>query len=102
MHFFSRIALKKHVIYLFKREYIEKRDFISILELPFICNVCHTQLGVLFHGTIISDTSLFQLFPLFPLFLGSGPGRGRSPVEWGDFPSVRPYVRLSVRTSVPP
>ena len=25
-------------------------------------------------------------------FLGSGPGRGRSPVEWGDFPSVRPSV----------
>ena len=23
-------------------------------------------------------------------FLGSGPDRGRSPVEWGDF---RPYVR---------
>ena len=23
---------------------------------------------------------------------GSGPGRGRSPVEWGDFPSVRPSV----------
>ena len=31
-------------------------------------------------------------------FLGSGPDRGRSPVEWGDFPYVRPYVR----TSVPP
>ena len=29
---------------------------------------------------------------------GSGPDRGRSPVEWGDFPSVRP----SVRPSVPP
>ena len=24
---------------------------------------------------------------------GSGPDRGRSPVEWGDFPSVRPSVR---------
>ena len=23
-------------------------------------------------------------------FLGSGLGRGRSPVEWGDFPSIRP------------
>ena len=37
-------------------------------------------------------------------FLGSGPGRGRSPVEWGDFPFVRlsvcPFVRLSVRSSV--
>ena len=32
---------------------------------------------------------------------GSGPNRGRSPVEWGDFPYVRsfvcPYDRLSVR-----
>ena len=25
-------------------------------------------------------------------FLGSGPDRGRSPVEWGDFPSVCPSV----------
>ena len=31
-------------------------------------------------------------------FLGSGPDRGRSPVEWGEIPSVRP----SVRPSVPP
>ena len=31
--------------------------------------------------------------------LGSGPGRGRSPVEWGDFPSVRPSVRPSFRPS---
>ena len=30
----------------------------------------------------------------FHNFLGSGPDRGQSPVEWGDFPSVR--------TSVPP
>ena len=28
---------------------------------------------------------------------GSGPDRGRSPVEWGDFPFVRTYVRTSVR-----
>ena len=27
---------------------------------------------------------------------GSGPDRGRSPVEWGDFPSVHTYVRLFV------
>ena len=31
-------------------------------------------------------------------FLGSGPDRGQSPVEWGDFP----YVRPSVRPYVPP
>ena len=29
---------------------------------------------------------------------GSGPNRGRSPVEWGDFPSVRSFVRPSVRS----
>ena len=34
-------------------------------------------------------------------FLGSGPGRGRSPVEWGDFPSFRLFVRLFVRPSPP-
>ena len=28
----------------------------------------------------------------FDLFLGSGPGRGRSPVEWGEIPSVRSSV----------
>ena len=27
---------------------------------------------------------------------GSGPGRERSPVEWGDFPSVRSSVHPSV------
>ena len=30
-------------------------------------------------------------------FLGSGPDRGQSPVEWGEIP----FVRLSVRPSVP-
>ena len=29
------------------------------------------------------------------IFLGSGPDRGRSPVEWGEIPSVRPSVRTS-------
>ena len=33
---------------------------------------------------------------------GSGPDRGQSPVEWGDFPSICPSVFLSVRLSVPP
>ena len=27
---------------------------------------------------------------------GSGPNRRQSPVEWGDFPYVRPFVRPSV------
>ena len=29
---------------------------------------------------------------------GSGPDRGQSPVEWGDFPSVRPSVHPSIRS----
>ena len=33
---------------------------------------------------------------------GSGPDRGQSPVEWGDFPSVRSFVCLFVRPSVRP
>merc|ERR1712002_354681 len=40
--------------------------------------------------------------PQNPSFLGSGPDRGRSPVEWGDFPSVRSYVRSSVHSFVRP
>ena len=32
---------------------------------------------------------------------GSGPDRGRSPVEWGDFPFVRSSVRSSVRPFPP-
>ena len=34
-------------------------------------------------------------------FLGSGPDRGQSPVEWGEIPSVctskHPYICMSVR-----
>ena len=33
---------------------------------------------------------------------GSGPDRGQSPVEWGDFPFVRPSVRPSARPSARP
>ena len=48
----------------------------------------------------------FFFFPFFSFsFLGSGPDRGQSPVEWGDFPfvrsSVHPFVRSSVRPSPP-
>ena len=32
---------------------------------------------------------------------GSGPDRGRSPVEWGDFPSVRTSVRTSIHPFPP-
>ena len=36
-------------------------------------------------------------------FLGSGPDRGRSPEEWGDFQfSVCPFIRPFVRPFVPP
>ena len=34
----------------------------------------------------------FLAFIAMLSFLGSGPDRGRSPVEWGDFPSIRLYV----------
>ena len=34
--------------------------------------------------------------------MGSGPGRGRSPVEWGDFPSVRPSVRPPMSQPIGP
>ena len=33
---------------------------------------------------------------------GSGPNKGQSPVEWGDFPYVCSSVRPSVRMFVPP
>ena len=29
---------------------------------------------------------------------GSGPNRGQSPVEWGDFPFIRLSVRPSIRS----
>ena len=32
---------------------------------------------------------------------GSGPDRGQSPVEWGDFPYVRSFVCMYVHTSPP-
>ena len=41
---------------------------------------------------------LYSFWVKVGLKRGSGPDRGRSPVEWGDFPFVRP----SVRPSVPP
>ena len=34
--------------------------------------------------------------------LGSGPGRGRSPVEWGEIPSVRLFFRPSVHSTIRP
>ena len=36
---------------------------------------------------------LYSFWVKVGLKRGSGPDRGRSPVEWGDFPSVRTYVR---------
>ena len=42
---------------------------------------------------------IFQQFQLY--FLGSGPDRGQSPVEWEDFPSVRWYVGFFVSPPLP-
>ena len=44
---------------------------------------------------------LYSFWVKVGLKRGSGPDRGRSPVEWGDFPSVRPSVppRLALRPS---
>ena len=55
-------------------------------------------------GFIIFASIEICLFPLISLcyqpkiisFLGSGPDMGRSPVEWGDFLFVRPFIRSSV------
>ena len=38
-------------------------------------------------------TGIFNKCP----FLGSGPDKGRSPVEWGNFPPVHPSVFQSIR-----
>ena len=35
-------------------------------------------------------------------FLGSGPDRGQSPVEWGEILSIHPSIRLSIRPSIRP
>ena len=40
---------------------------------------------------------LYSFWVKVGLKRGSGPDRGRSPVEWGDFPFVRPSVRPSLR-----
>ena len=36
---------------------------------------------------------LYSFWAKVGLKRGSGPDRGRSPVEWGDFPSIHLYVR---------
>merc|ERR1712120_75635 len=43
---------------------------------------------------------LYSFWVKVGLKRGSGPDRGRSPVEWGDFPSVCLSVRSSVRPFV--
>ena len=53
---------------------------------------------VIYFARKINFTIEIVLLPLAIHFLGSGPDRGQSPVEWGDFP----FVRLSVRPSVRP
>ena len=44
---------------------------------------------------------LYSFWVKVGLKRGSGPDRGRSPVEWGDFPSVRPYLCPSIRLFPP-
>ena len=51
---------------------------------------CQEAGGMLIHTDICKNK--------IALFLGSGSNRGQSPVEWGEIP----YVRTSVRPSVPP
>ena len=46
--------------------------------------------------------ALYSFWVEVGLQRGSGPDRGRSPVEWGDFPFVRPSVRPSLHPSVRP
>ena len=45
---------------------------------------------------------LYSFWVKVGLKWGSSPDRGQSPVEWRDFPSVRPSVCLSVHPSVRP
>ena len=45
---------------------------------------------------------LDRLVRVLSSFLGSGPNRGQSPVEWGDFPSVCLFVCPSIRPFVRP
>ena len=48
---------------------------------------------------MVAHSSLFKYIML--LFLGSGPGRGRSPVEWGEILSVRSSVYSSIHPFIP-
>ena len=40
---------------------------------------------------------LYSFWVKVGLKRGSGPDRGQSPIEWGDFPSVRPSIRTYIR-----
>ena len=54
-----------------------------------------------FDGSMVFQ-GLFAVRDPYLGFLGSGPDRGRSPVEWGDFPSVRLFVRPFIRPFIRP
>ena len=62
-------------------------------------NMLHFWLVCSNYAAICCQQWFFWVFWIVITFLGSGHDRGRSPVEWGDFPSVRPSVHPSVRTS---
>ena len=60
------------------------------------CKICYVKFTYRFYCFLLFKFLIFrpQIWnaSYFFSFLGSGPGRGRGPVEWGDFPSVRTSV----------
>ena len=60
--------------------------------------VCHWSVCWLVPTSVSPSVSL-SVSQSVTHFLGSCPDRGQSPGEWGDFTSVRTFVRTSIRTS---
>ena len=54
------------------------------------------HLNLFFFISRVKASKTSWILVRFKSFLGSGPDRGRSPVEWGDFPSARSFVRPSL------
>ena len=68
-----------------------------------ITMLLHMQPGAKRHHMVSGILApLYSFWVKVGLKRGSGPDRGRSPVEWGDFPFVRSFVRSSVCLFVPP
>ena len=77
--------------------------------LPWVCALVNDDVTV-FATTMTSPylcqwpsllVSMMTSWYSFFSFLGGGPDRGRSPLEWGDFPSMHPFVHSSIRPSHP-